>query len=160
MKIKTHWVIRFEYVLRINGEVVDRSPEGHPLTILTGFAPSLPLGLEAALVGKEPGAYHWVVPPEQAYGPYDPARRVVVERRQLPEEPRLGAVFTAESEDGQTLLYRVVAVEGDAVTLDANHRWAGQTLEYDVAIHAVRPAERDEVAHGHVHGEGGVIHEP
>lgn len=159
MKIKTHWVIQFEYVLRIDGEVVDRSPEGHPLTILTGFAQGLPLGLEAALVGKEPGVYHWFVPPEQAYGPYDPARRVVVERQQLPEEPRLGGAFSAEGEDGQTLLYRVVALEGDAVALDANHRWAGKTLEYDVSVHAVRPADRDEVAHGHVHGEGGVIHE-
>ncbi|MCS7069396.1 MAG: peptidylprolyl isomerase [Meiothermus sp.] len=155
-----HSVIRFEYVLRIQGETVERSPEGHPLTILSGFAPGLPLGLEAALVGKEPGTYQLELPPEQAYGPYDPAKRVVVQRAQLPDEPRLGQVYTAENADGQTLLYRVVALEGDAVTLDANHRWAGKTLEYHLTIHAVRPADAEEIAHGHVHGEGGVVHGP
>ncbi|GEM82744.1 MAG: peptidyl-prolyl cis-trans isomerase [Meiothermus sp.] len=160
MQIKSYQVIRFEYQLIIDGQVVDRSPEGHPLTILTHFAPNLPAGLEHALLGKQPGAYRVVLPPEAAYGPYDPTKRVVVPRGDLPEEPRLGGAFTAEGVDGQALLYRVVAVEGDSVTLEANHPWAGKTLEYRVVIHAVRPAEKEEVAHGHVHGEGGVVHSP
>ncbi|WP_299430016.1 FKBP-type peptidyl-prolyl cis-trans isomerase [uncultured Meiothermus sp.] len=158
MKIRQYWVIRFEYLLQIDGEVVDRSQEGQPLTILTQFAPDLPAGLEAALVGKKPGNYRVQIPPEQAYGPYDPARRVEAERDNLPEEPRLGGAFTAEGEDGRSWLYRVVKMEGGRVVLDANHRWAGKTLEYIFTIHSVRPADAEEVAHGHVHGEGGVVH--
>jgi FKBP-type peptidyl-prolyl cis-trans isomerase SlyD len=61
-------------------------------------------------------------------------------------------------EDGQPLLYRVVEIEDYTVILDANHKWAGKTLEYIFTIHGVRPADRGEVAHGHVHGEGGVVH--
>jgi FKBP-type peptidyl-prolyl cis-trans isomerase 2 len=90
MKIEQYWVIKFEYVLRIEEETVDRSLEGRPLTILTHFAPDLPAGLEAALIGKRPGEYTVSVPPDTAYGPYDPAKRVVVQRRELPEEPRPG----------------------------------------------------------------------
>ncbi len=155
MQIKTYRVIRFEYLLKVKGEIVERS---HPLTILTHFASHLPAGLEQALLDREPGEYHVVLPPEEAYGPYDPARRVVVSRRDLPKEPRLGGAFTAEGSDGQPLLYRVVAVEGDTATLDANHPWAGKTLEHNLIIHTVRPADPEEVAHGHAHGEGGVVH--
>ena len=54
--------------------------------------------------------------------------------------------------------YRVTAVNGDLVTLDANPKWAGKTLEYSITIHAVREAEPEELEHGHVHGEGGVRH--
>lgn len=158
MKFKEYWVVKFEYVLRINEETVDRSPEGCPLTILTHCAPNLPAGLEASLIGKEPGDYIVNVPPEGAYGRYDPAKRVVVQRHDLPEEPRLGGAYTAEGEDGQHLLYRVVEVEDYTVVLDANHKWAGQTLEYSFTIHTRRKADREEIAHGHVHGEGGVVH--
>ncbi len=158
MKFKQHWVIRFEYVLCIEGEVVDRSPEGNLMTVLTHHAPHLPAGLESALIGKEPGDYRVSVPPEGAYGPYDPAKRVVVHRKDLPEEPRLGGAYTAEGQDGQLLLYRVVEIAGDRVILDANPKWAGKTLEYRFTIHTVRPADAQEVAHGHVHGEGGVVH--
>ncbi len=158
MKIQKYWVIRFEYTLYVDGALVDRSPEGHPITILTGHAPHLPAGLESALMGKEPGEYHVSLPPKGAHGPYDPAKRVVVDRKDLPEEPRLGGAYTAEGPDGQPLLYRVVEVAGDRVILDANPKWAGKTLEYRFTIHTVRPADAEEVAHGHVHGEGGVVH--
>ncbi len=159
MKIREYWVIRFEYTLRIDEETVDRSPEGHPVTILTHYASNLPAGLESALMGKEPGDYMVSLPPEGAYGSYDPAKRVVVQRQDLPEEPRLGGAFTSEGQDGQPLLYRVVEIEDYTVILDANHKWAGKTLEYSFTIHTVRQADKEEVAHGHVHGEGGVVHQ-
>lgn len=159
MKIRQYWVIKFEYTLHIDGALVERSPEGHPITILTHHAPHLPAGLEALLMGKKPGDYLVNLPPESAYGPYDLAKRVVVQRRELPEEPRLGGAFTAQGSDGEPLLYRVVEIAGDSVTLDANPKWAGKTLEYRLTIHTVRPADKDEIAHGHVHGEGGVIHQ-
>lgn len=41
MKIEQYWVIKFEYVLRIEEETVDRSLEGRPLTVLTHFVPDL-----------------------------------------------------------------------------------------------------------------------
>lgn len=154
MKIKSYQVIELEYTLSIDGAVVERTPEGKTQHILTHFAPDLPRGLEAALVGKSPGTYQTVVPAEQAYGPHDPGLRITVKVADLPEEPRVGGGFAAEND----LLYRVVEIGGGEAVLDANHQWAGKTLEYSFTIHYVRPAERGEIEHGHVHGKGGVEH--
>jgi len=158
VNLRQHLVIRLEYILRIDGHIVARTPEGRPQTILSGFAPDLPKGLEAALVGKKPGEYRLRLPPERAYGPYDPEKHLRVKASELPEPPRVGGGFAANGPGGQPVLYRVVAVEGQEVELDANLEWAGKTLEYTFTIHSVRPADPQEVAHGHVHGEGGVQH--
>jgi FKBP-type peptidyl-prolyl cis-trans isomerase SlyD len=42
-------------------------------------------------------------------------------------------------------------VEGDTVTVDANHPLAGETLTFNVTVRDVRPATSEEIAHGHVH---------
>jgi FKBP-type peptidyl-prolyl cis-trans isomerase SlyD len=156
VKVRQNFVISLEYTLRIDAEVVDHTER--PITILTGFARELPAGLEAALLGKAPGEYRVTLPPEQGYGVYDPAKRVEVRASDLPEAPRVGDAFTAEDTEGKPVLYRVVSVKGENIVLDANHPWAGKGLEYHFFIHQVRPAEPEEVAHGHVHGEGGVRH--
>jgi FKBP-type peptidyl-prolyl cis-trans isomerase SlyD len=49
----------------------------------------------------------------------------------------------------------VTQIAGDMVTIDANHPLAGQNLNFDVEIAAVRAATEEELAHGHVHGPGG-----
>ena len=51
-----------------------------------------------------------------------------------------------------------VALEGDEVTVDGNHPLAGEQLTFDVKVVEVRDATEDEMAHGHIHGEGGVEH--
>ncbi|GEM85586.1 FKBP-type peptidyl-prolyl cis-trans isomerase [Meiothermus granaticius] len=154
VNVPQHFVIRLEYTLRVEGQAVNRSE--HPLSILTGFARELPIGLEAALLGKGPGEYTVTLPPEQGYGAYNPALRVEVGASELPGTPRVGEVFSAEDAEGKPRLYQVVAVDGEKVVLDANPPWAGKALEYRFVIHSVRLAEPEEVAHGHVHGEGGV----
>ncbi|MEK7191861.1 MAG: peptidylprolyl isomerase, partial [Pseudomonadota bacterium] len=35
---------------------------------------------------------------------------------------------------------------------------AGQTLHFDVEILEIRPASKEELTHGHVHGAGGHDH--
>jgi FKBP-type peptidyl-prolyl cis-trans isomerase SlyD len=44
------------------------------------------------------------------------------------------------------------------VILDFNHPLAGQNMHFTGKVLAVRDATKDEIAHGHVHGEGGVVH--
>jgi FKBP-type peptidyl-prolyl cis-trans isomerase SlyD len=52
----------------------------------------------------------------------------------------------------------VTAVEDNMVTVDGNHPLAGKALTFDVTVEAVRDATDEEMAHGHVHGEGGHQH--
>jgi FKBP-type peptidyl-prolyl cis-trans isomerase SlyD len=148
-------VIQFEYTLVIDGELVSES--GEPMGLLTGVD-QLPAGLEAAMIGKAPGRYSVTLPPEQAYGGYDPELQMQVLPEDLPEEPRIGGAYAGESDDGQELLFRVIAIQDGEVTLDGNHEWAGKTLEYTFTIHSTREATAEEIDHGHVHGEGGHHH--
>jgi FKBP-type peptidyl-prolyl cis-trans isomerase SlyD len=52
----------------------------------------------------------------------------------------------------------VTRLVGDMVTIDGNHPLAGKNLNFDVEITDVREATEEELAHGHVHGEGGHHH--
>lgn len=58
------------------------------------------------------------------------------------------------SEDEDYLLYTVVDVTDDEVTVDGNHPLAGKTLFFDCTVTGVRPATAEELAHGHVHDDG------
>ena len=65
--------------------------------------------------------------------------------------------FQAQTEQG-TQIVRVAAVEGDTVTIDANHPLAGVDLNFDVEVTDVRDATEEEISHGHVHGPEGHEH--
>jgi FKBP-type peptidyl-prolyl cis-trans isomerase SlyD len=161
MKVAQASVVTFEWTLLIDGKVVDHSPEGETQTILINHAHGLPPRLEAVLHGREAGETFTVsVPPSDAYGEYDPAKRISVPRSSFPASATLkaGASFYTQDTDGKPLSVRVIALEAERVVVDANPERAGKTLEYRVTVHRVRAAETEELEHGHVHGEGGVIH--
>jgi len=44
------------------------------------------------------------------------------------------------------------------VDVDLNHPMAGKDLHFDVEIVEVREAAKEEIDHGHVHGDGGHQH--
>ena len=48
--------------------------------------------------------------------------------------------------------FNVVSVDGDTVTVDFNHKLAGETLQFSVEVVDVRAASEEELAHGHAHG--------
>ena len=54
--------------------------------------------------------------------------------------------------------FNVKAVDGDTITVDFNHKLAGETLEFSVEVVDVRPASEEELSHGHAHGPGGHEH--
>ncbi len=70
----------------------------------------------------------------------------------------VGEQLYSQDDKGNPISWRIIAVAGDAITVDANHEHAGKVLEYEIKIHSVREADVKELEHGHVHGEGGVVH--
>ena len=73
------------------------------------------------------------------------------------DDLEVGMQFQAQTPQG-ALPVVVSKVEGDEVTVDANHPLAGQVLHFAVEVTGVRDASLEELTHGHVHGEGGHHH--
>ncbi|MCI5107663.1 MAG: peptidylprolyl isomerase, partial [Pseudomonadales bacterium] len=65
-----------------------------------------------------------------------------------------GMTFVAQGEGGAQRQVRVTEVEGDDITIDANHPMAGMTLHFEVEIVDVREGTEQEIEHGHVHQDG------
>ncbi len=135
-----------------NGTVIDTSDGREPLSYLHGAGNIIP-GLESALEGKPAGeAVTAVIPPAEAYGEWDENKVFELGKEQFAgvDTVEPGMQFQAQIQDNPTIL-TVKSVEGDKVTVDANHPLAGATLNFDVNVREVREATPEEIEHGHVH---------
>ncbi|RMD69797.1 MAG: peptidylprolyl isomerase [Gammaproteobacteria bacterium] len=158
MAIAKNDVVTMNYTLKDQeGRVIDTTEGGQPFSYLHGVGSIIP-GLEEALEGKSPGEQVSVsIPPEQAYGERNEAFIQVVpkDRFEGVEDVEVGMQFQTPTESGDVRIVTVIAVEGENVTIDANHPLAGVTLNFDVTVLDVRPATPEELSHGHVHGPEG-----
>lgn len=159
MKVTTHSVVSIHYTLTDNnGSVLDSSAGRQPLTYLQGVGQLIP-GMEEGLEGKSAGEkLSLKISPEKGYGIKD--ENLI---QQVPmsafggQEVKAGMQFEAGN-DQQRYIVTITQVENETVTVDGNHPLAGIELNFDVELLSVRAATPDEIAHGHVHGEGGHQH--
>jgi len=136
-----------------DGNVLDSSEGAEPLAYLHGTGSIIP-GLEKALVGKVEGDSLTVkVEPADGYGDVNPELIQAVKRSAFDGVDSIepGMAFEAQAPDGSIQRILVKAVDGDEVTIDANHPLAGFVLTFDVQIVGVREATEEEVTHGHAH---------
>ena len=136
------------------GEVLDSSAGGDPLPYLHGASNIVP-GLEKELTGLAVGDKKDVdVAPEEGYGQPNPAMIQDVPREAFPEDAEVapGVQFLMQGEQGQPIPIWITAVEGDVVTLDANHPLAGQTLHFAIEVAGLRAPTDEEKSDGHPHG--------
>ncbi|HYW91107.1 MAG TPA: peptidylprolyl isomerase [Gammaproteobacteria bacterium] len=156
MQIAKDTVVTLDYTLTDDqGQTLDSSEGREPLAYLHGAGTLIP-GLESALEGHAEGAQMNVtVPPEDAYGNHQDGLQAVVSGEQFEGAPELevGMQFQASTPDG-TRVVTIVGIDGDDVTVDANHPLAGQTLNFDVTVREVRAATQEELEHGHAHDPG------
>lgn len=140
--------VRVHYEKRLQGGSVVSSRDRDPLELTVGVQhPRLP-GLGMALVGLTPGSSITVrVPPDQAYGPIDPARVHRWARTRFPKDHPLpaGKWVRVPTRQGRQRLVRVVEVCGQAVVVDTNHRWAGQAMELEVQLVSIQALHPDSV---------------
>lgn len=161
MQIAANKAVSIDYTLTNDaGEVIDSSAGGAPLVYLHG-ARNIIAGLEKALEGKQVGdELEVAVEPEEAYGEYSAELVAVLNRSMFEgvEELEVGMQFHASGPDGGMQIVTIRDLEGDDVTVDGNHPLAGQRLNFQVKVVNVRDAHAEELAHGHIHGEGGHHH--
>lgn len=149
-------VVSLAYVLSVDGKEVERADANDPLDYLHGAGNIVP-GLEELLEGKRVGdKLRATLPPDMAYGDYDPEDTDEFDRELLDIDIELkeGMEVEVEDEDGYTYVATVSQLTNDTVTLDFNPPLAGKTLTYEVEVLALREATEDEQAHGHVHFDG------
>jgi FKBP-type peptidyl-prolyl cis-trans isomerase SlyD len=161
MLIAPNKAVSIDYTLTNDaGEVIDSSAGGAPLVYLQG-AGNIIAGLEKALLGKQAGDELDVsVEPEEAYGEYSAELVATLNRTMFEgvDELEIGMQFHASGPDGSMQIVTIRDLDGDDVIVDGNHPLAGQRLNFKVKVVEVRDASEEEVAHGHVHGEGGHQH--
>ncbi len=146
-------VVSMHYTLTDNdGQVLDKSEES-PLTYLHGAGNIIP-GLEKALLGKVQGdSLQVTINPAEAYGEFVPQLVQTVNRQAFQgiDNIHVGMILQAQDHQGNTRAIVVKSIDGDDITIDANHPLAGKTLNFDVNVVQVREATPEEVDHGHVH---------
>ena len=161
MKIAENCVVSIHYRLTDDeGEEIDSSEGQDPLVYLHGAKSIIP-GLEDALEGCGVGdQFDVTVQPDDAYGLIDPELIQAVSRSAFKGVEKLepGMQFEMKNPEGHVQVITVQEVNGQEVTIDANHPLAGQVLHFALTVEAVRVATAEELDHGHVHDGHGHGH--
>jgi peptidylprolyl isomerase len=119
-----------------DGTVFDSSEGTQPLSFKVGDNQVIQ-GFDDGVRGMKVGeSRHINIPADQAYGEYYEQLVTVVPRKAFPPEviPAIGLVFEMELPSGESMPVRIIDIEGDDVTLDANHLLAGEALHFDVQL--------------------------
>jgi FKBP-type peptidyl-prolyl cis-trans isomerase SlyD len=152
-------VVTLNYTVRDpDGNMIDDG--AHPLVYLHGGYDGIFPVLEELLHGKKVGERFEVkLQPEDAFGDYDEELVLIEDAKLFPENIEVGMSFERVTDDGEEeMIYRITDIADGKVVVDGNHPLAGTALVFDLTVASVRPASAEEIAHGHVHGEGGHHH--
>ncbi len=137
-KVKVHYTGKYE-----DGSVFDSSLEREPMEFVIGEGQTI-VGFEEAAVGMAPGDTKSVtLGPDKAFGDHEEERVQEVPRSHLPDDLELevGTVLDVSSPDGENFNVRVMKLDEETVTLDANHPLAGETLSFDLEMVEVEDPE-------------------
>lgn len=170
MKIEANKVVKIVYELEIgdgnNKEMLEIVQDDEPMVFIQGMS-GLPEAFEAQLDGLQAGdEFKFSVDAADGYGEPDPEAIIdfpienfKIEDGKVPEGMlEIGNIIPFSNDEGNRMNGRIVEITDEFVILDFNHPLAGQNMHFTGKVLGVRDATKDEIAHGHVHGEGGVVH--
>ena len=146
-------------------DVVEIVDETEPMVFIHGLS-GLPEAFEKNLLGLNEGdTFDFSISAEDAYGNVDPNAIIQLPKSIFQAEGQsaddilqIGNFIPMTDDQGNRMQGLVVSIEGETVTMDFNHPLAEKTLMFQGKILKIREATAEEIAHGHVHGEGGVHH--
>jgi FKBP-type peptidyl-prolyl cis-trans isomerase SlyD len=170
MIIDANKVVSLTYELQVddeNGErmLVEKVERDNPMVFLFGVS-GLPEQFEANIAGMNEGdTFEFSIDAEEGYGEFDeeavvnlPKNIFQVDGQIDHEMLQVGNFIPMTNQEGHRLQGKVVEVSEDSVLMDFNHPLAGLNMHFRGEIVGVREASAEELAHGHVHGEGGHHH--
>jgi len=170
MKINNNTVVALTYELSLPGEegtfdLVEVVDEKDPMYFILGHS-GLPEQFEQNLIGLQIGdTFQFMLDSDQGYGDIDPQAIVELPKTLFEDEavnPEellvLGNVIHMNNEEGHQLSGEVIEIREETVVMDFNHPLAGKKMAFRGKVLLIREATPSEIAHGHVHGTGGVHH--
>jgi peptidylprolyl isomerase len=131
--------VKVHYTGTLNdGTVFDSSVGRDPIEFEIGSGVVIP-GFEAAVAAMAVDETRSVtIPAAEAYGDVDENMVGQISRANLPEdiEPEVDLVLSMQSPDGE-MPVRIIDLDEETLTLDANHPLAGQDLTFELTLVAV-----------------------
>lgn len=135
-KVQVGDTVTVNYTGRLeDGTIFDSSlNEGRePLTSTLGQG-QLIAGFEQGLIDMLVGETKTIeIEPENAYGEYVAEMITTVAKNQVPETIQVGETLQGNTPNGP-IIVKVLEVNEDTVTLDANHPLAGKKLIFDLEV--------------------------
>ena len=130
-KVKVHYTGKLN-----DGTVFDSSENREPLEFVLGEG-NMIQGFDAAVQGMELGSEKSVlIPSVEAYGDKREDMLVDIPIDQVPADikPEVGMDLSIQNQEGQPMPVKVVNVDQEKITLDANHPLAGQDLTFEIKL--------------------------
>ncbi len=147
--VSKHKVVAITYsIIDESGAILEQSDI--PVYYVHGGPNDMFPDIEAALEGCTLGdSIEVMLPPEKAFGYHDPSMTFTDDIANVPSEfRRIGAEVEMQNDRGETRTFFVSKIEGDKLTVDGNHPFAGKTLTYAVTVADIRDASEEEKQKG------------
>ena len=143
-------VVQFTYsISNAQGETVEQIDQ--PLSTVFMRHHRLYPAIEQALLGKRARDHITIEVPadEGSWGQSDPDLILTDDINNIPLPYReLGQELPFQNSAGDIRTFRIIALTDETVTLDGNHPFASQTMQFQISILSVRTASDEELANG------------
>lgn len=168
MTIQENTVVSLSYKLTNHktGETIEETTTENPMVFLYGVGGVLPQ-FEENIQGKTVGdSFAFSIESKMAYGPKDEEQIAMIPLDVFRDEAGafdeeyfvVDALIPMSDSEGNQLRGRILEINSELIKMDFNHPLAGTDLHFEGNIVGIREASKDELDHGHVHGEGGHQH--
>ncbi|MEO1712555.1 MAG: FKBP-type peptidyl-prolyl cis-trans isomerase [Bacteroidota bacterium] len=166
MKVAKEHIINLTYELRDpdrSDELLERMDANYPFIFLFGAGKLLP-AFEEQLEGLEEGdQFDFILLPEQAYGPIQPANILRLSRKDLQLEDLMtlesiqpGNYINLTDDLGQQHQGKILDLDEEYIQVDFNHAMAGKKLRFTGTVLLIRKASIDELIRQHYIQEDGI----
>ena len=147
--ISSNTVVSITYTITDDkGEILESNDV--PTTFIYGRDKQVIEKIEQALKGHKAGdTVHVELSPDEGFGPYQPELTYTDDINNVPDQyHHIGAEVEFKNDQGESRIFRVSNIEGDKLTVDGNHPFAGMTVTYNISVKQVRDASSGEQADG------------
>lgn len=129
--VKVHYTVKSD-----DDQIFETSKGRSPLEFEIGSG-SVMRRIDEAVLGMQVGDKKaFIVSPEEGYGQRRKDLIATVKKSNFPDHitPAIGQQVQIQLPNGGEVAVTVIDIEGEVVTLDGNHPFAGHTLEFEVEM--------------------------